>query len=137
MKFLELGRLVGDMTNYPVGDFLIRLNNAALAGNKQVSVPSTKLVKEAALALEKEGYLLDVGEKKGVLTVSLTYKSKKPLIMKIKLVSRPGLRIYMGARDLEKKKGASKYLISTPKGIMLSRKALKANLGGEVIAEIW
>ncbi|OGM57956.1 30S ribosomal protein S8 [Candidatus Woesebacteria bacterium RIFCSPHIGHO2_12_FULL_46_16] len=124
------------MTNYPIGDFLIRIGNAAMAGKKEVSVASTKLIKETALALKKAGYLAEVEEKKGVLNVTLAIKSKKPVLLNIKLISRPGLRIYMGANDVGKKRGPSRYLLTTPKGIMLSGEAIKANLGGEVIAEI-
>ncbi|MFZ5932970.1 MAG: 30S ribosomal protein S8 [Patescibacteria group bacterium] len=125
------------MTNYPVGDFLIRLNNSALAGVKEVVVPATKLVKETAQTLKKAGYLTTVEDKKGMLTVSLAFKNKKPVIMKIKLVSKPGLRIYLGRSEIEAKKGASTYLVSTSQGIMLSKEAIKSNLGGEVLAEIW
>src|SRR3989304_5151438 len=67
------------MTNYPIGDFLIRIGNAAMAGKKEVSVASTKLIKETALALKKAGYLAEVEEKKGVLNVTLAIKSKKPI----------------------------------------------------------
>jgi len=124
------------MTNYPIGDFLIRIGNAAMAGKKEISVASTKLIKETALALKKAGYLAEVDEKKGILTVTLAIKSKKPVLLNIKLISRPGLRIYMGANDVGKKRGPSRYLLTTPKGIMLSSEAIKANLGGEVIAEV-
>jgi len=124
------------MTNYPIGDFLIRIGNAAMARKPEVSVASTKLIKETALALKKAGYLSEAEEKKGILTVKLAIRSKKPVLMNIKLISRPGLRIYTGAVELSAKKGPVKYLITTPKGIMLSPDAIKANIGGEVIAQI-
>ena len=126
-----------NMTNYSIGDFLIRISNAAMAKLNEVSIPSTKLIKDVAKALEKSGYLSEVEEKKGILTARLTIKRKKPVIMRLKLVSRPGLRIYMGAKELEKKRGPSRLLLSTPKGIMLSPEAIKNHMGGEVIAEVW
>lgn len=126
-----------NMTNYPIGDFLIRVSNAAMAKSNEVSMPTTKLVKDVAKALEKAGYLSEVEEKKGILTARLTIKRKQPVIMRLKLVSRPGLRIYMGAKELEKKRGPSRFLISTPKGIMFSQEAIKSRTGGEVIAEVW
>lgn len=58
-------------------------------------------------------------------------------MINLKLVSKPGLRIYMTADELEKKKGPSIYLISTPLGIISARQAIKSRVGGEVIAEIW
>lgn len=124
------------MTNYPIGDFLIRLANAATAKKREVSVASTKLIKETAQALKKAGYLAEVEEKKGVLIAQLGIRHKKPIIMSVKLISRPGLRIYMAAAEIAKKKGPSRYLLTTPKGIMLSGEAIKTNVGGEVIAEI-
>ena len=124
------------MTNYPVGDFLIRLGNAALAGKREVTMTSTKLIKNVAIALKKAGYLAEVEDKKGTLTAALAIKRKKPVIMRLKLISRPGLRIYRGADEIGNKKGPSRLLISTPKGIMMSDAAIKNHLGGEVIAEI-
>ena len=88
------------MTNYPVGDFLIRLGNAALAGKREVTMTSTKLIKNVAIALKKAGYLAEVEDKKGILTVALAIKRKKPVIMRLKLISRPGLRIYRGADEI-------------------------------------
>ena len=125
------------MTNYPIADFLTRLNNARMAKIKEVSLTSTKYIKAAATALKKTGYLEEVNEKQGVLTVRLTYKKKEPLMLGLKIISRPGLRIYKGADELAKIKSPSIFLVSSPKGVISSREAIKARLGGEVIAEIW
>ena len=57
--------------------------------------------------------------------------------MNIKLISKPGLRIYLGADEIAKKKSPSIYLVSTPKGVISSLQAVKERVGGEVIAEIW
>jgi small subunit ribosomal protein S8 len=125
------------MTNYPVGDFLIRIKNAAMAKNKEVSFWRTKSVVSIAEAMKKLGYFDEVKVEKQKLTVSLSFKNRKPILMDLKLISKPGLRIYMGASEIEEKKGPSVYLISTPKGVISSRQAVKERLGGEVIAEIW
>lgn len=135
-KSLELERPVGNMTNYPIGDFLIRLKNAALAGNKEFESGKTKLIEETCVTLKKMGFLDDFKEKSGKLTISLTFKSKKPLILDLKLISKPGLRIYKGVDELSKIKGPSVFLISTPKGLLSSRDAIKQRVGGEVIAKI-
>lgn len=136
-KFLELGRLVGNMLNYPIGDFLIRVKNAGIAGGKEVSFPANNLVVAVAKLLKSEGYFQDVTVLKGQLTANLKIKSKKPLLMDVKLVSKPGLRIYSNVDELKKKKGASIYIVSTPKGVMTDKSAVKAGVGGEVIAEVW
>jgi small subunit ribosomal protein S8 len=78
-----------------------------------------------------------VKKEKDMLNVSLAYKNKKPVIMDLKLISKPGLRIYMGADEIDKKKGPSTYLLTSPKGVISSKEAVKGRIGGEVIAEIW
>ena len=129
--------MVAGRTNYAVGDFLIRVKNAAMAKNKNVSITADKQVVAVAESMKKMGFLDEVKKDKDTLNVSLTFKDKKPLIMDIKLVTKPGLRIYMNVDDLEKKKGPSTFLITTPKGVISSRLAIKERVGGEVIAEIW
>ena len=122
--------------NYPVGDFLVRLKNAGLARMKTVEMPHTKLIKAVAKTLVAEGYLADISEKRGKVSVTLTYRRKEPILTEIKLVSKPGLRVYIKASELEKRKDPSILLISTPSGVMSSKDALKKRLGGEVIAEV-
>src|SRR3990167_429922 len=111
------------MTNYPVGDFLIRIKNAAKAGHKDVVVDSTGLIKAV--------------EKAKKLTLRLTYKKKEPLLIDLKLVSKPGLRVYMSRDELQKRRRSSILILTTPLGVMSSAKALKKGVGGEVIAEVW
>ena len=123
-------------TNYPVGDFLIKLKNASMAGNKEVKVAASSKVMAVAEALKKLGFLDGVKKTDGIISVTLSFKSKKPLLMDVKLMSKPGLRIYMGVDEIEKKKGPSIFLITSPNGIISSRQAVKTRTGGEVIAEI-
>ncbi|OGM29575.1 30S ribosomal protein S8 [Candidatus Woesebacteria bacterium RIFCSPHIGHO2_01_FULL_44_10] len=125
------------MTNYPVGDFLIRIKNAAKAGHKDVVVDSTGLIKAVAKALKEEGIVGDVVEKAKKLTLRLTYKKKEPLLIDLKLVSKPGLRVYMSRDELQKRRRSSILILTTPLGVMSSAKALKKGVGGEVIAEVW
>ena len=129
--------MTNTFSNYSVGDFLIRIKNTAMAKNKSLEYRSEKQIIAIAEALKKLGFLDEVKKEKEVLKVSLAFKTKKPVIMNLRLISKPGLRIYMGADEIEKKRGPSVYLISTPKGIISSLAAVKARVGGEVIAEIW
>ena len=124
-------------SNYSVGDFLIRIKNTAMARNKSLEYRAEKQIVAIADALKKLGFLDTVKKEKEILTITLAYKSKKPVIMDIRLISKPGLRIYMGADEIDEKKGPSTYLITSPKGIISSKDAKKARIGGEVIAEIW
>lgn len=129
--------MVNTKTNYPVGDFLIRIKNVAMAKNKEVKITSNKQLVAVAEALKKMGFVDTVKNEKGILTITLTFKNKKPRIMDIKLISKPGLRVYMGVDELEEKKGPSIFLVSTPKGVVSSLAAIKNRVGGEVIAEIY
>lgn len=126
------------MINYSIGDFLIQIKNAAMARTKEIVVSENKIIRASAEALKKAGYLDGfTKEKDRKLKVALTFKDKKPLLMDIKLVSKPGLRIYMSIKELEKIKRPTTFLISTPKGIITSKEAVKNRIGGEIIAEIW
>ena len=125
------------MTNYSIGDFLIRLKNASLANKHEVEVRKTKLIESVAKTLKKAGYLADYKVEGEMITLTLAIKSKKPVLMNVKLVSKQGLRIYQNVDQIAAHRGASILIISTPKGILTSRDAIKENCGGEVIAEIW
>lgn len=125
------------ITNYPLGDYLIRLKNSARAERKEVSVPKTKLLVAVSEVLKKAGYLSEVEVKDSDLLVKLAYRSKKPVLMNVKLISKLGLRIYQNVDEIAGHRGISILIVSTPKGIMTSKDAVKNKLGGEIIAEIW
>lgn len=129
--------MTNTFSNYSVGDFLIRIKNTAMAKNKTLEYKAEKQIIAVAEALKKLGFLDSVKKEKDILNISLAFKNKKPVIMNLRLISKPGLRIYMGADEIEKKRGPSVYIITTPKGIISSLAAVKARIGGEVIAEIW
>jgi small subunit ribosomal protein S8 len=132
------------MTNYSIGDYLIQIKNAALIGKKEVSTPATKANYALAQVLKKLGYLTEVSRKAGSasggkkeIICSLAFKHKRPVLMGLKLVSKPGLRVYMGITEIENRKKPSVLILTTPKGILSSREAKKERIGGEVIAEVW
>lgn len=125
------------VVNYPVGDFLIKVKNTAMAGNKKMTVSGNNQIAAVAESLKKSGFFDEVKKDGKELTIALSFKDKKPLLMDLKLISKPGRRIYSGADEIAAKRGPSQFLISTPKGIMNTRQALKLRTGGEIIAEIW
>lgn len=124
-------------TNYPVGDFLIRIKNSFLAGKKEIILPNTKMIKGVAEALKRAGYLDKVETKETGLLISLTFKNKQPLIYGLKLISRPGLRVYKNFAEITERKAKSLLILSTPQGILTSKEVAKKKAGGEVIAEVW
>jgi small subunit ribosomal protein S8 len=124
------------VVNYSVGDFLIRVKNAARAKEHQVQVKNTKLIDELAKLLKKEGYLNEVARKDNLLMLNLTYIKKEPFLIDINLISKPGLRVYKSAAEIKKYRGPARLIVSTSKGLMMSVNAVKNNVGGEIIAEI-
>lgn len=123
-------------TNYDTGDFLIKMKNASMAKNKQIVVRADKKIVALAEALKKMGFVEKVVKDKDSLTVSLTFKDKKPLLMDVKLVSKPGLRVYKSITEIEKRKSPATYIISSTRGIISTKEAVKYRVGGEVLAEI-
>lgn len=116
---------------------MIRIKNAAQAKNREVKDTSTKKKLAVARALEKAGFVEEVKSKGGVLSLSVSFSHKSPILMDIKLVSKPGKRVYFKLSDIESKRGPSTYFISTPKGVLTTKEAKKIGSGGEIIAEIW
>lgn len=124
------------MTNYQVGDFLIRLKNASMAGIKEVVFPKTNLVAAVAKTLKAEGFLDSVTEEDKNLVVTLSIFAKKPVLTNVKIVSKPGLRIYVNVDEIEKMKTPETLIISTPKGVLSGNEAKKKRTGGELIAKV-
>ena len=124
------------VVNYPVGDFLIRVKNAARADLKTISVHKTNLIRSVAEVLKREKFVRDIDEKDGILNVHLAYFAKEPLLMDIKLVSRPGLRQYKTADELEAHKGPETLVVPTSKGVLSHKEAITKRVGGEVIAKL-
>lgn len=115
---------------------MISLKNAALAEKKTVEFKKTKLVNAMAEALLRLGFLAEIKEENGRLKVTLTYSHKEPVLSDIKLISKPGLRVYWDREKISGYKSRSVLLISTPLGVLSAKEAVKKGVGGEVIAEI-
>jgi small subunit ribosomal protein S8 len=137
IKMKNTKTLASKKINYPIGDFLIRLKNAVIAGNKEVVVPTTKLIKSVSQVLKKSGFISEIKENEGSMSVTLAIRRKEPVLMDVRLISKPGLRIYMKVDELEKAKGPYVAILSTPLGIMTAMDAIKKKTGGELIARIY
>ena len=125
----------------PVADMLTRVRNAQSAHKESVSMPSSKLKVAIAKVLNDEGYIQDYkvssDDKKPVLSILLKYFEGKPVIEKIKRISRPGLRIYKSCQELPQVMGGLGIaIVSTSKGVMSDTAARKAQTGGEVLVEV-
>jgi len=109
-----------------------------MAGRQSLSLRSTKFIHAIANCMKEEGYLSDVKLDTGTISAKIAQYHKKPVLMDLRLISKPGLRVYKSISELKARKAGSSILIlSTPHGIMSNKKAIKVNTGGEVIAEVW
>ena len=123
--------------NYPVGDFFIRIKNAVMANKRELLVPKSKFVADVAKTMVELGFLESSTLENNKLKIELRYHKKRPLLEDIKLMSKPGLRVYRSVAQLSGHRGFSVLVVSTPLGVMGHRGAIKKNIGGEVLAEIW
>lgn len=124
----------------PIADMLTRIRNAQMAGHRQVALPKSKLKMSILNVLKEEGFIADFSEKEAAtnpeIQVQLKYYQGKPVIDKIKRISRPGLRVYKSFKDLTEIAGFGVAIISTSKGVMSDKNARKTMVGGEIICEV-
>ncbi len=127
----------------PIADMLTRVRNANSAKHDTVDVPASKMKKSIAAILLEEGYIknyqvIDDGTQ-GIIRIALKYNpGKEKVITGLRRVSKPGLRVYVGAEELPRVlRGLGIAIVSTSKGVMTDRKAREAHVGGEVLAFVW
>ncbi len=124
----------------PIADMLTRIRNAKMAGNKIVDIPVSKTKIAILDVLKEEGYITDYevsGDVKKSVRVTLKLFEGRPVIDKIKRISKPSLRRYSSAKDLPKISGGlGTAIVSTSKGIMTDSSARNKNLGGEILCEV-
>ena len=126
----------------PIADMLTRIRNANSARHDTVDVPATNMKKSNAQILLDEGYIksyqiVDDGTQ-GVIHITLKYNGKDKVITGLRRVSKPGLRVYVGADELPRVlRGLGIAIVSTSKGVMTDKAARAAHIGGEVLAFVW
>lgn len=125
----------------PVADMLTRIRNAQQAKHESVTFRSSILKEGIVSVLKAQGYIsdysVDVLENKSkLMTVRLKYFQGRPVITRIKRISKPGLRIYKSVKNLNSVPGFGILIVSTPKGIMTHAAAKANNVGGEIICEV-
>ena len=129
--------------NDPLGDMLTRIRNASMRGKSTVSTPASKLRARVLDVLADEGYIR--GYEKSVddrghptLVISLKYYDGAPVIRELRRVSKPGRRYYAGAREIPQvRQGLGVSIVSTPRGVMSDANARHANVGGEVLCQVF
>jgi small subunit ribosomal protein S8 len=129
----------------PISDMLSRIRNATIARHARVEMPSSRLKVEIARILESEGYIqgfkvMDPPEgAQAQLRVFLKYGPRgERVITGIQRVSRPGRRVYFGRDDVpDVLAGLGTSILTTSRGVMTGREAVKAGVGGEVLCNVW
>lgn len=126
----------------PIADLLTRIRNAVMVGKNEITVPSSKLKVTVAKELKKAGYIADVkvesAKPRDILVVTINKEGENSVINEIKRLSTPGRRVYVGASDIPKvKNGRGVVLVSTSKGVMDGREAVKQRLGGELLLSVY
>ena len=128
----------------PIADFLTRIRNGLSASKRWVDIPSSSLKKRVALVLKEEKYIEDFffiagDENKETIRVFLKYDYQgKPVIDNIKRVSRPGLRVYVGAGEAPRVlDGLGISILSTSKGVLSNKKANLLGVGAEILCEVY
>ncbi len=125
----------------PIADMLTRIRNAQMVDKAVVTMPASKLKTAIAQVLKDEGYIdgfqVKEADGKKELEIALKYYAGRPVIERIERVSRPGLRVYRGAKDIPQvMNGLGVAIVTTPKGVMTDRKARAAGVGGEVLCYV-
>ena len=127
----------------PVADMLTRIRHAHNAKHETVDVPASNMKKSIAQILLDEGYIkafqiVEDGTQ-GIIRITLKYNAgKEKVISGLRRVSKPGLRVYVGADELPQVlRGLGIAIVSTSKGVMTDKAARAAHVGGEVLAFIW
>ena len=127
----------------PVADLLTRIRNGQQAKKESVTAPASNMRENVLGVLEREGYIRGF-ERYNVRTgideikIELKYYDGEPVIREINRVSRPGCRVYSKIKDLPKVyNGLGITILSTPRGVMSDAEAREANVGGEILCQVF
>ncbi len=130
------------MMTDPIADMLTRIRNAQMSRRGKVELPFSKMKKNIADLLSREGYLGKIEEVEAkpakILVLELKYNNKKPVISSIKRESKPGRRVYCKADEMPKV--LNNYgiaVVSTSGGLMTNREAREKGVGGEIICSVY
>ena len=134
----------------PISDMLARIRNAVGAKHTRVDMPTSRIKTDIARILQDEGYIQgfkllepenDGKQTSPVKTLRLFLKygpHGERLITGLERISRPGRRVYFGRDEVpEVLAGLGTSILTTSRGVMTGRAAIKAGVGGEVLCNVW
>jgi len=126
-----------------LGDMLTRIRNGQMAQLAVISCPASKHRKAVLDVLVREGYIrgyteVQQGTAQASLDIELKYHEGSPAIRKIDRVSKPGRRVYVGIKNLERVfNGLGVSILSTPRGVLSDNEARAQHVGGEVLCRVF
>ena len=128
----------------PIADMLTRIRNACGSKHRRVDMPVSKVKTEIARILKENNFIQDYrvlapDNGRPILRVVLKYaQGGQPVIRELQRVSTPGLRRYVGSREIPRvRNGLGLAILSTNKGLMSDREARQSRTGGELVAVVW
>ena len=127
----------------PLGDMLARIRNGQMAGKSVIECPHSKLRENVCGVLADEGFIrafkkIEGENNKHTLQIELKYAEGRGVIRKLDRVSTPGRRVYKNVKEMPRfYNGLGVLIVSTPQGLMTDHKARAANVGGEVLCQVF
>lgn len=130
------------MVTDPIADMLTRIRNAIMAGHEDVLVPASRMKLSIAKTLKEERFVEDYetlrGKPETMIRIHFRYVDSRPAVVGLERVSKPGLRVYVGRREIPRVYGGLGIaIVSTSKGVMTGQKAWRQHLGGELLCYVW
>ena len=131
------------MLTDPIADYLTRIRNAIRAQHDVVEIPASRLKREMTRILAEQGYIdgyeVEPARVGRTLRVKLKYTdNRKPVILGIERLSKPGRRHYVAAGEVPKVQGGmGTTIVSTSRGVMTGHDARRQGVGGELVARVW
>ena len=127
----------------PIADMLTRIRNAVMVRQDSVMIPASRMKLSIAKVLKDEGFINGFEVVKGkphrIIKITLRYnEGNKSMIAGLKRVSKPGLRVYVGQKEIPRISGGLGIaIVSTPQGVTTGHKAFRQGIGGELLCYVW
>lgn len=127
----------------PIADMLTRIRNANMVRHEKLEIPASKLKRDIAEILKREGFVRDVeyieDNKQGIIRIFLKYgANNERVITGLKRISKPGLRVYAKANEVPRVlNGLGIAIVSTSSGVLTDKDARAKQVGGEILAYVW
>ena len=126
----------------PIADMLTRIRNAVMVRHDSVLLPASRIKMSIAKILREEGFISDYevvrGKPHRVIKIHLKYDDKnQPVLSGLERVSKPGLRVYVGWKEIPRVCGGlGVTIVSTSKGVMTGQRAWRQGIGGELLCYV-